>query len=202
MKKLFLLAMVFLLIVPSALAYLQAEDIKFRAGGPQRYNDYFYDPRVQTDKFDTMIHMTPPEPPIWARGYPSYYPRGTARIQSVRSPYKSSSSVHIQTKDLRPSWQDTTLYQGWLFNSRSGAYLNLGQFEAIGGGVGQLIFQGSQYLNPYDYVIITREPRSDADPRPSTDVVLNGKVTLGAYQYYAPVPLLSKWGQYGYTYNQ
>jgi hypothetical protein len=203
MRKLFTLLLALLLVVPIVSpAYLQPEDIKFRAGGPQRYNEYFYDPRVQTQKYDVTVHMTPQEAPIFARGYPAYYPRGTARVQTVRSPYKSSSSVHIQTKDLRPSWQDSTFYQGWLYNSKSGATLNMGQFEAINGGVGELIYSGTADLFPYDTVFISREPRPDADPRPSDDIVLNGQIDYGAYQYYAPTPILSKYGQYGRTYIQ
>lgn len=199
--KLITFLLVALLAIPASLALLAPEDMRFRSGGPQRYNEYFYDPRVQRQEFDTIIYLTPPEPPIFARGYPAYYQRGTARIKSVRNPYKPSGQVLISTKDLRPSYNDNTWYQGWLYDADSGAFLNLGVFEAIGGGVGEIDYWGFQYLDAYDYVVVTREPRDDTDPRPSDDQVLIGKITHQPYTAYLPTPMLGEKAQYGRTYN-
>ncbi len=198
MKKLMTLALLFLLTIPAAIAALKPEDIKFREGGPQRYNEYFYDPRVQDKKFDVNVHLTPVEAPVFARGYPHYYPRGTAWVQSVRSQYNSHGAVTVSVKDLRPSYYDNTHYQAWLYDADSGYTLNLGKFEAVGGGVAEMKFRGSYYFDAYDYVLITREPRDDTDPRPSNDEVLIGKILFR--KLYEPLPLLGERAQYGYSY--
>jgi len=201
MKKPAVIIMLFLLLVPVSLGYvyLKPEDIRFRAGGPQRYNPYFYDPRVQTFKQDVWVYLTPPKPPVSASGQPATYPRGTARVQSTRSPYLPNAYVTIKVKDLRPSEYDNTYYQAWLLDSDTGYSLNLGLFDTIGGGVGSMSFMSTNYLDPYDFVVITREPRDDKDLRPSTDVVLMGKIVW--QKYYVP-SLLGEKEQMGYSYER
>jgi hypothetical protein len=201
MKKLLTLGLVLLLIMPVVLGYvyLKPEDIKFRAGGVQRLNEYFYDARVRNQiTVDQWVYLTPPEPPIFATGQPPFYPRGTAQVTSVRSAYQPKGSVTIKVKDLRPSSYDNTYYQAWLYDSRSGGYLNLGMFEAIMGGVGELEIDMTNYFDAYDMVMITREPRDDSDPRPTDDIVLLGKIMKN--QYYEPMPVLGAKAQYGWSY--
>lgn len=201
MNKLIALGMLLLIVMPAALGYvyMKPSDIKFREGGPQRLNEYFYDARVQTkSQIDTWVYLTPPNPPIFATGQPNYYPRGTARLQSQRSAYYPSGSIVLKIKDVRPSELDNTYYQAWLYDSRSGAYLNLGKFEAIGGGVGELEVQLTNYFDPYEFVVVTREPRDDTDPRPSGDNVLMGKIVQNKYQ--EPMPPLGERAQYGWSY--
>lgn len=200
MNKLVAIALAVTLILPTvaALVYVKPEDIRFRPGGVQRFNEYFYDPRIQYKKLVTTVYLTPPQPPVFARGYPPFYPRGTARLQSVRSAYKPTGEVLIDVKDLRPSYQDNSYYQAWLYDAESGYALNLGQFETYGGGVGSMEYNGNHYFDAYDYVLITREPKDDIDPRPSNDEVLIGKIQQR--QYYEPTPLLGARASYGYTY--
>jgi len=200
MNKFVALALLALLVAPSVLAavYVKPEDIKFRAGGVHRFNEYFYDPRVQDKKFDVRVYLTPPNPPVFARGYPPFYPRGSAWIQSVRTQYKPHGAVTVSVKELRPSYNDNTVYQAWLYDADSGYALSLGQFETIGGGVADLKFRGSFYFDAYDYVLVTREPNDDIDPRPSDDEVLIGKISFRAL--YEPMPLLGERAQYGYSY--
>ncbi|MEM4247300.1 MAG: anti-sigma factor [Candidatus Woesearchaeota archaeon] len=201
MKKAIVIAMLFLLVIPLSLGYvyLKPEDIRFRTGGVERFNPYFYDPRVQTFKQDVWVYLTPPEPPIFATGQPAIYPRATARVQSVRSPYLPNAYVTIKTKDLRPSEYDNTYYQAWLLDTDTGYSLNLGLFDTVGGGVGTLDFRSKHYLDPYDFVVITREPRDDKDPKPSTDVVLMGRIVW--QKYYVP-SLLGEKEQTGYSYER
>ena len=201
MRRLAVLGIVLLLVVPVVFGYvyLKPEDIKFREGGPERYNPYFYDPRVQTFKIDTWVYLVPPEPPIFATGQPAIYQRGTARIESMRSPYYPRGSVHLKVKDLRPTDNDNSYYQAWLLDSDSGQYLNLGLFEAIGGGVGELEFESTHYYDPYDMVVVTREPKGDTDPSPSSDVALIGSIVKQGY--YVPPELATK-KMYGYTYER
>jgi hypothetical protein len=203
MRKLFALCLLFLMVMPVVLGYIymKPEDIKFREGGPQRYNEYFYDPRVQTFRIDTWVYLTPPNPPIYATGQPAIYPRGTVRLQSRRSPYIPFGAVTLNVKDLRPSEMDNTYYQAWLYDSVSGQYLNLGLFETIGGGVGEIEMpQMTNYFDPYEMVVVTREPRDDKDPRPSTDVVLMGKIMKQSY--FVPSPILGEKQQTGYSYER
>lgn len=202
MRKLAALGIAFLLLAPFVIGYvyLKPEDIKFREGGPQRLNEYFYDPRVQTFKQDIWVYLAPPEPPIFATGQPPFYPRGTARLQSMRSPYYPAGTIYLKVKDLRPSDYDSTYYQVWLLDSESGYYLNLGMFDTIGGGVGAMELSVQNYFDAYDFVVITREPRNDQDPRPSQDVALIGKITK--QQYYVPSPILGEKQLMGYTYER
>jgi hypothetical protein len=199
-NKLAALALVFLLVTPAVMAaiYVKPQDIRFREGGVNRLSEYLYDPRIQYKKLDTWVYLNPPQPPIFARGYPPYYPRGTARIESTRSAYKPAGNVILTVKDLRPSTDDNTLYQVWLYDSDSGYMLSLGQFEALGGGVGDLHYIGTQYYDAYEYIIVTREPRNDPDPRPSNDEVLVGKIEQK--RYYEPQPVLGARASYGYAY--
>lgn len=200
MKKIMLFSMVFLLVMPLVISevYMKPDDIKFREGGVSRFNEYSYDPRIQYKKLETWVYLTPPEPPVFAKGFPPYYPKGTAKLLSVRSAYEPSGQAIISVKDLRPSGQDHTYYQAWLYDADSGYHLNLGLFEAFPGGIGSIEYFGAQYFDEYDFVMITREPRFDMDPRPSGDIALVGKIQQK--QYYEPLPLLGARESYGYTY--
>jgi hypothetical protein len=201
-RKLAALGIAFLLLAPFVIGYvyLKPEDIKFREGGVQRLNEYFYDPRVQTFRQDSWVYLEPPQAPIFATGQPPYYPRGTVRVQSQRSPYYPASSIHLKVKDLRPSDYDNTYYQAWMYDPESGYHLSLGIFDTIGGGVGALEFTSQHYFDAYDFVVITREPRNDQDPSPSNDVALIGKFVK--QQYYVPSPILGEKQQTGYSYER
>ena len=200
MKRIVAIAMALLLVMPIVVGfiYVKPADIRFREGGVFRLNDYFFDPRVQYKKTEVFVYLTPPKPPVFARGYPPYYPRGTARIQSVRSVYKPHARVEIQIKDVRPSYYDNTVYQAWLYDEDTGYMFNLGIFQAIEGNNAKTRYWGSHYFDAYEYVIITREPYNDIDPRPSDDEILIGK--LPQKQYYEPKPVLDSRARYGYTY--
>ncbi len=202
MRKLAALGIAFLLLAPLVIGYVyvKPEDIKFREGGVQRFNEYFYDPRVQTFKQDIWVYLEPPEPPIFATGQPPYYPRGTVRLQSQRSPYIPYGNILLKVKDLRPSEYDNSIYHAWLYDSESGYSLSLGVFDTIGGGVGSMQFNMKKYFDPFDFVVVTREPRDDQDPRPSQDVVLIGKITK--QQYYVPSPILGEKQMAGYSYER
>lgn len=200
LNKLVMLTLVLMLSLPAVFGavYLKPDDIEFREGGPQRYNEYFYDPRVQDRNSAAIVHLTPIQPPTFARGYPPFYPRGTAVVKSTYSPYNPRGSVMVSVKDLRPSYNDNSFYQGWLYDADYGYLLNLGKFETLDGGAGELDFRGSYYFDAYDFVLITREPRDDTDPRPSDKEVL-----IGMLQYrklYEPKPLLGERASYGYSY--
>ncbi len=202
MRKLVALGIAFLLLAPFVIGYVyvKPEDIRFREGGVQRLNEYFYDPRVQTFKQDIWVYLEPPEPPIFATGQPPYFPRGTARVQGERSPYYPTGSILLKVKELRPSDYDNTVYQAWLQDTESGYSLSLGIFDTIGGGAGSLVFHMQKYFDPFDFVVVTREPRDDKDPRPSDDVVLIGKITK--QEYYVPSPILGEKQMAGYSYER
>jgi hypothetical protein len=201
MNKLLALALAVLLVVPvlaHALVYVKPEDIRFRAGGVERFNEYFYDPRVQSKKTEITVYLTPPQQPVFARGYPHYFPRGTAKVHSVRTQYSPQARVNIQVKDVRTSSFDNTVYQAWLYDSDTGYSLSLGQFQAIEGNNAEMTASGSFYIDAYDYVLVTRELKDDIDPRPSNDEVLVGKIVQK--QLYEPTPQLGEKAQYGYSY--
>lgn len=212
MNKLIALGLVLLFILPLALGYVYVKpgnnvsnmnfitpnDIKFRAGGVQRFNEYFYDARVQNRELKVSVALTPVNPPIFATGQPAFYPRGMAMLTSLRSAYYPRGHMTLSVKDLRESGTDNTYYQAWLVNSKSGYPFNLGRFDTVGGGVGTLEYWGTNYWDAYDTMIITREPRDDTDPRPSKDVVLMGMIKQNTYQ--EPMPPLGERASYGWSY--
>ncbi len=200
MRKLPCLLLLALLAVPMVLSevYVKPDDIRFRAGGVQRFNEYFYDPRVQSIKDERTVYLTPVTPPVFARGYPAYYPRGTVKITSTRSQYKPIARIVVQVKDLRPSWYDRTVYEAWLYDSETGHTLGLGKFLVEEGNNARFHYTSQHYLDAYDFVLITREKEDDMDPRPSNEEVLIGKLTQK--EYYEPKPLLGERAQYGYSY--
>ena len=199
MNKFIALALAILLTLPIVFSevYIKPSDIEFRQGGVSRLNQWFYDPRVQPTKMDMWMQLRPPSPPIFARGYPPYYPRGTAWIQSTRSAYKPIGAITIQTKDLRSSYNDNTYYEGWLYDVDTGYSLSLGKFQTVMGGVAEHKFRGSFYFNAYEYLLVTREPADDMDPRPSDDEVLIG--TIRKPEYFEPTELGTQ-GLYGRSY--
>ncbi len=199
MNKLVALGLLLLLVIPVVMGAIYTPPTnQVRERGVHRFNEYAYDPRIQYKKLDVWVHLTPLQHPTFARGYPPFFARGTARVQSVRSAYKPTGEVDINVKDLRPSGRDNTYYQAWLYDSDSGYTLNVGQFETMEGGVGSHQYRGSHYFDAYDFVLITREKRGDLDPRPSNDEVLIGKIEHKAF--YEPKPLLGERASYGYTY--
>lgn len=200
MNKLLALSLVFLIVAPAVMGfvYIKPVDVKFRENSIYKLNDYSYDPRVTSKKVETTVYLTPPQPPTFARGYPAYYPRGTARIQSVRTQYRPQAMANIDIKDVRPSSYDKTVYQAWLYDAESGYSLNLGQFQALEGNNAEMTYTGAHYFDAYDYVLVTREPANDIDPRPSNDEVLIGKIVQK--DYHEPLPQLGKREQYGYSY--
>ncbi|MBW3002348.1 hypothetical protein KY338_04255 [Candidatus Woesearchaeota archaeon] len=148
-------------------------------------------------RIDQTVYLAPPGGwEEYERGYPPYAPRGTARIYSSQSRSNAVGEVIISTKDIAPSYNDNTVYEAWLYSSSTGYRTSLGVFKAIFGGVGALTYKITTYLDGYDYVIITKEPKNDNDPRPSDDIVLIGEIQAPA-QYVRPFTYTQS--QYGYV---
>ena len=168
-------------------------------GGPDRFTNY--DVRAQTRsipyKIDQTVYLAPPGGhKAYEKGYPPYAPRGTARIYSSQSRSNAVGEVLIHTKDIEPSYNDNTFYEGWLFDSKTGYRTSLGVFKAVFGGVGALTYKITTYLDGFDYVLITKEPKNDQDPRPSDEIVLIGEIQTPA-QYVRPFTYTQS--QYGYV---
>jgi len=144
--------------------------------GPQRITNY--DVRVQEYSIDYMSSMLPIEgadnETFFKKYYP-FYPRGSARIESRRSRYYPRAVVKISTKDLEPSYKRNSVYEAWLYDADTGYRLSLGIFKAAMGGVGVLDYKSNNYLDQYDYVVITEEPYPDPDPLPG-EIVLIGPI--------------------------
>jgi hypothetical protein len=168
------------------------KDIEKQYGGVERISNY--DPRVRYKKLDVNVNLRPMEPVVFARGFPPYFPRGNARVESVRSAFIPTGNVIIKVKDLQPSWIGNTYYQAWLYDKESGYTLNLGIFEALSGGVGILQYRAAHYFDHYDEVWISQEPAYDLDPTPNK-IVLRGIISQN--NYHEPDPAGRK-AQYGY----
>lgn len=153
--------------------------------------------RSKPNRIRTTIYLAPPGGhENYERGYPPYAPRGTARIYSSEARSNAIGEVLISTKDIEPSYNDNTVYEAWLYDKDTGYRTSMGQFKTVFGGVGSLQYKVATYLDGYDYIIITKEPKLDLDPRPSQDVVLLGPITSPA-QYSRPFTYTQE--QYGYV---
>ena len=166
--------------------------------GPHRFTNI--DVRVQRPKrIRFTAYMTPPggtEP--YTRGFAPYAPRGNARIFSSMSRSNAVGEVRISTKDIEPSYKDNTVYEAWLFDADSGYRTSMGVFEALFGGVSAFTYRITNYLEGYDYVIITKEPFPDPDPTPG-EVVLIGEISPNTPASLYVQPFGETKEMYGYT---
>ncbi|MBW3004572.1 hypothetical protein KY310_01965 [Candidatus Woesearchaeota archaeon] len=192
---------------------LQGYDPYYKSDYPYTYSIYTdplrggidrvtnLDVRAQTRsipyRIDQTVYLAPPDGwEEYERGYPPYAPRGTARIYSSQSRSNAVGEVIISTKDIEPSYNDNTVNEAWLYDIDTGYRTSLGVFKSIFGGVGALTYKITTYLDGYDYVIITKEPKNDVDPRPSDDIILIGEIQTPA-QYVRPFTYTQS--QYGYV---
>ena len=144
--------------------------------GPDRFTHY--DQRVQPPReIKRTVFLEPPggtQPLV--RGFPHFAPRGNALIYSSMARAYALGQVVLKTKDIEPSYKDNTYYEGWLFDADTGYRTSLGVFTATFGGNGLLQYNVQDYLDGYDFIIVTKEPKNDPDPAPSAEVVLIGEI--------------------------
>ncbi|MBD3361970.1 hypothetical protein GF358_04240 [Candidatus Woesearchaeota archaeon] len=167
---------------------------------PVKYGQYrstHYDPRViNYYRLNAFVSLNPIEEPMFERGMHPFYPRGSARIISSRSPLLPKGQVQLSVKDMGSSSRTGLAYEGWLFDEQSGYALSLGVFRTIGFGNGELDWRTSQYIDEFDYIFITEEPYPDYDPTPGP-VVLQGRIPKRDYFYEREFGATDK--MYGYT---
>jgi hypothetical protein len=167
---------------------------------PVKYGQYrstHYDPRViNYYRLNEFIYLNPVEEPMFERGMTPFYPRGTVRIISSRSPLLPKGQVQVKVKEIGSSSRTGLAYEGWLYDEQSGYALSVGVFRTVGFGTGALDWRTEQYIDHYDYFFITEEAYPDYDPRPGP-VLLQGRIPKRDYFYereFAPVKK-----SYGYT---
>lgn len=153
--------------------------------GPDRLTHY--DQRVQPPReIKKTVFLEPPggtQPLV--RGFPHFAPRGNALVYSSTARAYAIGQVVLKTKDIEPSYNDNTYYEGWLFDADTGYRTSMGVFKAVFGGNGLLQYNVQDYLDGYDYIIVTKEPKPDLDPSPSQEVVLVGEINPPV-SYYNP----------------
>jgi len=186
MKKLTIAIMVLALLAGTVLAthiYVTPFNIENKGayGQYQGTNRVVnYDPRVAGStgyiRIQETVYLEPLDGPANIRGYAPYAPRGSARFITSRSLYYPRGMVNVKVKDVPVSYIEGSSYEGWLYDEDSGYYLSLGIFRARQGGVGILQYSADNYLDQYDFIIITKEQYPDTDPNPSEDVVLYGQI--------------------------
>lgn len=99
---------------------------------------------------------------------------GTFSIESSCSRYKNRMAGLITTYNIKYLDTYNEIYEAWLIDLDTGYQLSLGLFTVDQSGSVRFRFGSEAYVNPYDMVVITKEPYLDDDPRPSGDVVLLG----------------------------
>lgn len=167
---------------------------------PVKYGQYrytHYDPRV-INYYRLNVHTTlePVEDALFERGMHPFFPKAGAKIISARSPLLPKGQVQLTVKDLRASANSGMAYEVWLFDENSGYALSLGVFRTTGLGNGRFEWSADQYIDEYDYVLVTEEPYPDYDPRPGL-VVLQGRIPKPNYFYEREFASVKK--SYGYT---
>ncbi|MBW2986026.1 hypothetical protein KY333_01515 [Candidatus Woesearchaeota archaeon] len=164
--------------------------------GPHRFTHY--DQRVQPPReIKKTVFLEPPggqEPLV--RGFPAFAPRGNALIYSSTARAYALGQVVLKTKDIEASSKDNTYYEGWLFDADTGYRTSLGVFQATTFGNGLLQYNIDDYLDGYDYILVTKEPKPDLDPSPSQEVVLIGEIQAPVSYY---KPFTSTQTDYGYV---
>lgn len=155
-----------------------------------------YDPRVQNYGWEEVVYLEAAEKrPIIARGYSERVPIGTARVYSVeqyhRNPNSPQAGVTIKVRNLESTYDEhkgAKLYEGWLVDEDTGYWLSVGMFYTDNFGNGRLnagtvsiASMGEKQslfhsIDAYDAIAVTLEPYPDADPRPSGNVDLYGKI--------------------------
>jgi len=180
---------------PSVFAFDNA-DVK----QPVKYGQYrytHYDPRViNWYKLDVYTTLEPIEPALFARGMQPFFPKGGAKIMSSRSPLTPNSQVQLSVKDLGGTDRSGMAFEAWLFDEESGYALSMGVFRTVGFGNAAFEWHTDQYIDEYDYVLITEEPNPDFNPMPGK-VVLQGRIPKPDYFYEREFGVTQK--MYGYT---
>ncbi|MEM3154516.1 MAG: hypothetical protein QW165_03040 [Candidatus Woesearchaeota archaeon] len=155
---------------------------QYGQGGVERVTHY--DPRVNYQHMATNVYLSPlgVEDYVGAGrgGYAPLYARGSARIESSTWYGYPRSRVQIKTKDIPPSDRDMVQFEGWLVDAETGYRLSVGVFVTGFGGVGLLDYHVDNYLDPYDFVEVTKEPYGDLDVLPG-EVVLVGVIPKANY---------------------
>ena len=163
--------------------------------GPQRFTHL--DERVQpAHRIQTTVYLEPPggTRPL-VHGFPHFAPRGVARIYSSQARANPAGEVLLTTKDIEPTYKMDSVYEGWLFDADTGYRASLGVFRVPFGGYGTLNYHITDYLDGYDFVLVTKEPFPDPDPQPG-EVVLVGEISSQA-QYVRPFTDYQR--DFGYT---
>ena len=163
--------------------------------GPERYTHY--DVRVQpAHRIRTTVYLEPPggTRPL-VHGFPHFAPRGTARIYSSQARANPVGEVLLTTKEIAPTERASNVYEAWLFDADTGYRSSMGLFRTPQGGFGSLNYRVNDYLDGYDFVLVTKEPFPDPDPQPG-EVVLIGKISTEA-QYVRPFTEYE--AEYGFT---
>ena len=153
---------------------------------PVKYGQYrytHYDPRViNWYKLDVYTSLEPVEPALFQRGMHSFFPKGGARIISSRSSLTPTSKVQLSVKELGGTDRTGIAFEVWLFDEQSGYALSLGSFKTVGFGNAVFEWSTDQYIDEYDYILITEESYPDFDPMPGK-VVLQGRIPKPDYYY-------------------
>jgi len=99
---------------------------------------------------------------------------GTLALESSQSRYKNKMSGTLTAYNLEYLSTYDEIYEAWLVDQDTGYQLSLGLFIVDQDGYTKFSFGSDNYANPYDMVVVTKEPYPDEDPRPSGDVMLVG----------------------------
>jgi hypothetical protein len=167
---------------------------------PVRYGQYrytSYDPRViNWYKLDVYLSLEPVEKQFFETGMHPFFPKGGAKVMSSRSPLTPNGQVQLTVKELGGTDRTGMAFEAWLFDEESGYALSLGSFRTVGFGNAFMDWHSDQYIDEYDYVIITEEPYPDFDPLPGK-AVLQGRIPKPDYFYEREFGVSKK--MYGYT---
>lgn len=110
------------------------------------------------------------------------YPHGSARVISLGGPLGAAdlnkpgprTQLFITLKNLPPV-PDNMIYEAWFFDAETEYPLSVGLMKNGIELTSSLFFEFRRQIEPFDAVVITREPYPDTNPMPN-EIVLWGDI--------------------------
>ena len=164
----------------SATFNLDTNDYSPRGRDPSKISNW--DPGVLGyARVDRAVDLLAYNPTGIALGNKDTIGRGTARITSFGNQFGGggnnpfpTTQILVQTRNMPPVGQGE-IYEVWLMDAETERSITLGLMKNGLGPTSQLVTVIPRLVDPFEYVLVTREPFPDQDPGPS-EIVLMGEI--------------------------
>lgn len=164
----------------SAAFNLDTNDYSNRGRDPSKISNW--DPGVLGyARVDRAVDLYAYNPTGIALGNKDTIAKGTARITSFGNQFGGggnnpfpTSQILVQTRNMPPIGENE-IYEVWLMDAETERSITLGLIKNGLDPTSQLVTVIPRLVNPFEYVLVTREPFPDQNPGPS-EIVLMGEI--------------------------